>query len=193
VDSEHVAVTLDVRKGKEVEFERVLLDFISRTSGIDGVTGVHLIRPVPGADERRYGVLRSFESKDARDRFYRSEAFRQWERDAAPFMTRAERQELHGLEVFFRTMGASSPPRWKMFLITWLAVFPLAELLGATLRPALGTFLPGIAVNLIATAALVAILAWIVMPRLTRWFKPWLHPKPKPLNLIGELARESAG
>jgi antibiotic biosynthesis monooxygenase (ABM) superfamily enzyme len=64
-----------------------------------------------------------------------------------------------------------------MALVTLLGVYPISLLIGLTLSPQLRK-LP-LELNLFISATLiVTCLTWVVMPRLTRWFKPWLNSAP---------------
>jgi len=164
----HVAITRLVRPGKDAEFERAMYAFIERSIGVHGVTGVHLLRPAPGADSREYGILRSFESREARDDFYASKLFADWEEEVAPLVeSGCGKRELHGLEAFFRRGAAGAPPRWKMALLTWMGVFPSVVIWSAVLRPPLRE-LPSVATTAVITGFVVLTLAWGVMPMLTR-------------------------
>lgn len=170
----HCAITLTVRAGKETEFEERLVKFVQRSLDYRGTTGVHLIRPTPGSESREYGILRSFVSEEHSRDFYESEMFRQYKAETADLVDGdAVIRPLHGLEAFFRG-GAMTPPRWKMAVITWLAVFPAVLVWSRLLGPRL-TVLHPILVTAIVVALVVVTLAWFVMPWLTRLFHPWLH------------------
>jgi quinol monooxygenase YgiN len=75
----HYAITRQVRAGKEAEFEQALREFARESLRAPGVTGVHLIRPVPGTAGCEYGILRSFTNSAAAEVFYASELFQGWE------------------------------------------------------------------------------------------------------------------
>ena len=171
----HVAITRLVQPGKEAAFEKAMYAFIERSIGVHGVTGVHLLRPAPGADSREYGILRSFESPEARDDFYASKLFADWEEEVAPLVeSGCSKRELHGLEAFFQRGAGPHPPRWKMALLTWMGVFPSVVVWSAILRPPLHA-LPVVATTAVITGFVVLTLAWGVMPVLTRAFAPWLR------------------
>ncbi|WP_334151740.1 hypothetical protein [Microbacterium sp.] len=71
------------------------------------------------------------------------------------------------------------PPRWKMAIITWLAVYPLITALLLLLGPLiLGLPIP--VITLILSVTLVALLSFVVMPLLTRAFQPWLRQGARP-------------
>lgn len=173
----HIAVTLQVRPGSEQEFEAKLCEFARESLHEPGVTGVHLIEPVPGTAGREYGVLRSFASTEASEAFYKSERFRRWEEDVASLVVGpAIRRPLTGLEAFFRDTHFV-PPRWKMAVVTWLGVFPSVALWSSVLQPVLKSW-PHLLMVAVMNVCVVVTLAWGVMPLLTRWFRPWLHARP---------------
>jgi antibiotic biosynthesis monooxygenase (ABM) superfamily enzyme len=82
-------------------------------------------------------------------------------------------RSLHGLEAFFRT--PLTPPRWKMALLTWLAVWPVSLLVPALLLPLIGRGLPAFLMAGIIAAGIVIVLTWVAMPLLTRAADGWLH------------------
>jgi antibiotic biosynthesis monooxygenase (ABM) superfamily enzyme len=76
------------------------------------------------------------------------------------------------------TFRPSSPPapRYKMAIITWLTVFPLAAVLLMLLNPLLaGTSV--VLRTLVFTMVMVSLMTYVVVPRMTRLFSFWLYPK----------------
>jgi antibiotic biosynthesis monooxygenase (ABM) superfamily enzyme len=74
---------------------------------------------------------------------------------------------------WFNVPGSDTSPRWKTFLLTWIAVYPLLLLLATGLQ-LLAPGLPQPLVLLINSLVLTAFLTWILMPRLKHWTRPWL-------------------
>jgi antibiotic biosynthesis monooxygenase (ABM) superfamily enzyme len=172
----HVAITRRVRPGMEAAFESALQDFARRSLHAPGTKGVHLLGPVPGGKSNEYGILRSFENESASRDFYASPLYRDWEETVAPLVEGPPvMRELHGLEAFFRDAGMRHPPRWKMAIVTWIGVFPTVWLWSSTLPKLLDGLHP-IATMAIVNLFVVATLAWLAMPLLTRLFAGWLHP-----------------
>lgn len=168
----------------EEPFKKALRKFVRESLHLPGTTCVHLIYPAPGADEREFGILRSFESEAAREAFYASELFANWEEQVAPMTIGAPiHRQLHGLEAFFREDG-KAPPRWKMAIVTWLGVFP-AVWLWSTILPAPLSGLNDVLVGAIVDVFVVVSLAWFLMPFLTWLLSGWLKSKaqsPSPTN-----------
>ncbi len=175
-----VAITRIVKPGCEEEFERALHDFVQRSLHLPGQLGVHILRPVPGSGSREYGILRRFENPEARDAFYRLPLFEEWKQTVTGLVEGEPRYEhLSGLETWFTLPGERAivpPPRWKMALVTLLAVYPLSMVLALTVGNWISGW-PMILSSLIFNACIVTGLTWFLMPQLTRLFKPWLYPK----------------
>jgi len=86
--------------------------------------------------------------------------------------------ERHGLEPFFETPqqldAPRVPPRWKMAVATWIAIYPMILGLSVLTGPILGA-LP-IPLRLLATTGLmVPLMTWAVMPLVTRLLRGWLY------------------
>ena len=75
------------------------------------------------------------------------------------------------------------PPRWKMALLTWPAVWLASTLMRTIVAPTLGPNVPQLLEAAVVTAGVVIILTWIVMPLLVRIARPWLRPE-KPATRI---------
>ena len=180
-DTVTVSITRTVKPGSEVEFERALHDFVQRSLALDGQLGVHIMRPAPGSGSREYGIVRKFANRDALASFRTSPEYLEWNQVAAELTEGNGRVEvLNGLESWFTLPGAPLRPlpKWKMALLTLLGVFPTSLFLGETV----GRFTRGWPLlfrALIFSVLMVALLTWVVMPRLSRLFHPWLSSKTK--------------
>lgn len=118
-------------------------------------------------------VLVRFASQDALDAWHTSVAVRAHLASGDLHSRATEPPQVRsGFETWFTLPGrrAMVPPRWKIALITWCALLPQVLILG-TLVPA---GVPRILSVMITTAIPVAMLTWVVMPRLTRWLHRWL-------------------
>jgi uncharacterized protein len=175
-----VAIIRVVKPGCEEEFERALHDFVGDSLHLPGQLGVHILRPPPGSGSREYGILRRFDGAAARDEFYRSPLFEEWKQKVVGLVEGEPRYEhLSGLETWFTLPGQRAivpPPRWKMALVTLLAVYPLSLLLGITVGSWISGW-PRLLNSLMFNAMIVSGLTWVLMPKLTRLFKAWLYPK----------------
>lgn len=170
----HVAVVRRVRTGCEAEFQAGLREFFQESYAHGGVHGANMLAPTPGSPNPEFGILRTFDNEADRDRFYASPMFKAWmERSRHLTVGDPVFRDLTGLEAFFRT--PNPPPRWKMALLTWAAVWPASVLWYAILNPLVGDRVPHYVLSGIAAAGIVVTLTWFAMPAIVRLARPWLH------------------
>ena len=176
----HIAIMLRVRKSRVVEFQRALADFAHRSLAEPGARGVQTLYPPPGSASTDYGILRSFASASEREAFYGSPLFKTWLAEIEPMVEgKSSPRQLSGLEAWFRDGQEPMPPRWKMALLTWPAVWLVSTIVRTVLAPALGPVLPGVLESGVVTASVVSILTWIAMPLVVKVARPWLYPKSR--------------
>lgn len=172
----HVAVRRRVKPGREAEFEAAIRELFATALAAEGSAGAALLRPIAGAPNE-YGILRAFEDQAAKERFYASAAYRDWNARVQPLVDgEPELRDLHGLEAFFTAGPArAAPPRWKMALLTWLGVDLAVLVFGRGAPRFLGDALPGWGLFLLVNACVVASLTWLIMPAVTKVAAGWLH------------------
>jgi antibiotic biosynthesis monooxygenase (ABM) superfamily enzyme len=74
---------------------------------------------------------------------------------------------------WFTIPGGTTPTRWKNFVLTWIAVYPILLILALGIK-AIAPGLPQPLSLAISSVTLTALLTWVVLPRLTRRARPWL-------------------
>jgi antibiotic biosynthesis monooxygenase (ABM) superfamily enzyme len=177
-DTIHIAILRRVRKEHAAAFERALADFVSRSLAEPGARGVHCIYPPPGSGSLEYGILRSFARAADRDAFYKTALYKEWLATIEPMVEgEPTYRRLEGLEAWFRAPHDRLPPRWKMALLTWIAVWPVSMLVAAIVLPLLGPTFPRILASGVVAGGIVAVLTWGAMPLLVKLARPWLHPE----------------
>ena len=171
----YVATIRTVKPGHEQDFENAVLAFSADVLRDTATESALLIRPLPGAESRTYGILRSFVSEQDRKNFYESDKFAQLQQAINPYVEEDySRRELHGLEAFFYDPSiAHQPPRWKMALVTWLGVWPTVYVVSNLARNHVSGW-PSFLATGFVTFLVVLALAWGVMPTLTHLLRPWL-------------------
>jgi antibiotic biosynthesis monooxygenase (ABM) superfamily enzyme len=65
------------------------------------------------------------------------------------------------------------PPRIKLAILTWASAYALITTFLAVLGPSMAGW-PLALRTLVLSVAMVSTLTWVIMPRLTRLFRPWL-------------------
>jgi antibiotic biosynthesis monooxygenase (ABM) superfamily enzyme len=115
-------------------------------------------------------LLHRFDSADNRDAWSATANFRVLAAEADHY-SHGRRQLGAGRELRFSLPGEANAAKWKRFLMTVAAVFPVLLVLNG-----LGglTGLPQIARLAITSPLLTALLTWVILPRVTRWLRPWI-------------------
>jgi uncharacterized protein len=172
-----VSIVRTVRAGCEADFEKALHDFVQRSLQLPGQLGVHIMRPPPASESREYGIIRKFANRDSLQEFRDSSLYKEWCAQVRNLTEGDARfEELNGLESWFTPPGSPLVPlpRWKMAIVTFFGVYPVATVLGQTLGPLIGPW-HFLLRNLLFNACVVVLLTWVVMPLLTRILHGWLH------------------
>jgi hypothetical protein len=174
-----VVFSWDVKDGKEAEFMDWLHGITKAALHWPGHMGVTTLRP-PTGKGTYHSVLR-FNTGDHLKAWLDSNERNEWISQLAGIASVAHATKASGLETWFDVAGISNapPPKWKMVVVTFVAVYPLSLLLGAFVSPHI------ISWNIFIRALLFPIVAPVVltyfsMPFLTqRIFKRWLYRPAK--------------
>lgn len=168
-----------VKSGCEEEFEAWISGLAAEVESFEGYLGSNIFRPMSPEDDE-YRVVFKFDHASNLDRWQNSSERRSWNKRARHLIREEPKvQVLTGLEAWFTLpskVGAPAPPRYKMAMVTWIAVFPLATVVFMLLQPLLGGA-PAILRTLVFTVVMVTTMTYVVMPRMTRLFSFWLYPK----------------
>lgn len=138
-----------------------------------------IVRPIPELTET-YTVVIRFDTREHLQGWLESP-------ERAAFIDRVRPMLLHddrfyvrtGLDFWFTPEGAKAalPVRWKQFVVTWSAIYPLALAVPLAVVPLLrGLGLPQsrFTDTLCITGVVVFSMTYVVMPRYTRLVRKWL-------------------
>lgn len=153
------------------EFHRRLVE---RLSSFDGFLRSELFDPVPGVQDETVVVF-SFDRREHLDAWLASDARDQMLREIDDYVVGDRTVNVvGGFGGWFSGPGMASVKRWKSASIVLLALFPTALVLTVLRRwllPDVGLVLGVLIGNVLG----VAILSWVLMPSLTKWFDAWLR------------------
>ncbi|MGY1696747.1 antibiotic biosynthesis monooxygenase [Geodermatophilus sp. SYSU D00814] len=168
-----VTVARDVRPDQREAFERWADDVLGLAAAFPGNLGASVLRPGPGST--RYHLVYRFADGESLARWERSSV-----RQAA--LTRVEHlsdgadyARVAGLDSFFTALTPPRPgPRWRLTVLTIAAVFAITLGFSLLVAPHVASWPLPLRLLLSATVVVV-LLGQVLMPRLTRWFGPWLR------------------
>lgn len=185
-----VVISRRVKPGYEADFEVFLTGVTAACAQFPGYLGSNIFRPA-SIDDPEYRVIFKFDRLDNLRRWETSDERQQWFTQAEALTECAPKiQILTGLETWFTLPGKAAivpPPRYKMALVTWLAVFPLITLISTVLQNQL-IQLPIVLRVMVVTAIAVPTMTYLLMPWVTQIFAGWLYPSPSelPVESINE-------
>lgn len=167
-----VVLTWRVKPGKEKTFKEWVHGITGEAVKFPGHLGVTNIR-YPSSGNIYHSVLK-FDNQEHLDVWLKSKERAGWINGLNGIATE-QKNKLLGLENWFEMPGATSPPRWKMVIATFIAVYPVSLLLNYFVSPHL------IHVNVFARALLFPVvlpvlLTYLLMPFVTqKILKRWLY------------------
>ena len=175
-DPIHIAIMLRVRKSHVAEFSTLSTSpiglwpswergacklCIRRPARLRRTTGFYEVSPA------RASARPSMARRYSRIGWLRSSRWSKAARSAA----------WSALEDWFRDGQEPMPPRWKLALLTWPAVWLSVQLYAPFSRRRSHRSVPKFWSSGVVTASVVSILTWIAMPLVVRVARPWLYPK----------------
>jgi antibiotic biosynthesis monooxygenase (ABM) superfamily enzyme len=166
-----------VRPGAKEPFERWIEELLAMAARSRALQGSSVLTAGSG----EYFILLRFASQAELDRWQAlPEVVAHLGKGDAHAVAADQPVVQTGLETWFTLPGLpappKAPPKWKMALVTWLALLPQVILLNLFVPAAL-PFLVRVSLS---TAIPVMMLTWVIMPRLTRLLYPWLYAASRP-------------
>lgn len=173
-----VVITHRVHPDRHVSYEQWLQEISPLCEAWPGYLDRHIVRPIPGLNDT-YAVIIRFDSEAALRRWMASPTRSGLIEQALPLLADGDSFQIRsGLDfLFMPPSGPKAPVRWKQALLTWSAIFPLVLLVSALLQAVFGALgvQPGtVLATLVATAIVVCLMVYVVMPRYTRLAQRWL-------------------
>ncbi len=177
-DGQNVTAVIShlIRPGREQGYEAWLQGIAQASRQFPGHQGVTVLRP-RSPNQPEYVVILRFDTYPHLCGWLKSAVRQEWIDRVRPLTQKPENvQVLTGLESLVTLPGQATapPPRHKTALITWIGVFLCSSVVGRLVGPLLAG-LPTLLAQAISIAIVVLLLAYVVMPHLTRLFYGWLH------------------
>lgn len=170
-------ITHTIKAGEEQRYEAWLADILGAVSGFPGYLGREIFRPAHGSS--KYTSILRFDTLDRLNAWAESETRQAYVGQVDDLLEKGDQYEIRtGLDFWFTPEGIKPPKRWKQFLLTLSAVYPLSLLIPRLLRPLISIAPPlghELVRGLLMAAILTALLSFVIMQRYTRLVKRWLY------------------
>ncbi|MEQ5816657.1 antibiotic biosynthesis monooxygenase [Marinobacter sp. NFXS11] len=174
-----VVVSRRVKKGNQEEFEALSSKMTERASRFPGYLGTAMFRPA-SPDDPEYRIVFKFRDRESLAAWEASnERAELLEQIESLLVQPSEREVTSGIVTWFTLPGqnpVTPPPKWKMTLVSWLALYPAVTLVFVMFGDWLAQ-IPLFVRTLLVTAVVMILMSYVLMPRMTRWFAFWLFPK----------------
>ena len=174
-----VVITHRVSQTQQPQYEKWLNEIGPICKASLGLLDWHIIRPITGLTDT-YTVIIRYDTPQNLKNWIESEHRKQLLSKIENLL--ANKEDVHinsGLDFLFSQVGEKpkTPVRWKQFLVTWSAIYPLVVSLPLIILP----FLKWLNVpnnhfinTFIVTGAVVSMMVYVVMPRYTKLVHRWL-------------------
>ncbi|WP_036302110.1 antibiotic biosynthesis monooxygenase [Methylotenera sp. L2L1] len=174
-----VVISHHVRDDAKLDYEAWLNEIIPVSKSYPGHLGVSIVHPVAGATVT-YTIVIRFDTRKNLITWMKSDDRKNLIKKVQPYLVEEDKFFVRsGLDFWFTPEEAKAklPTKWKQFLITWSAIFPLV-LTTSALVDWLTTTIP-ISLNhelkvLSITFFVVFMMVYVVMPRYTKLVHKWL-------------------
>jgi len=175
-----VVITHHILEGKQQEYEKWLDDIMPISKHSEGFIDLQIVRPIPHLTFVYTVIIRFDTIKNLKNWMESSDRKRFIEKAHRFFKKDDKYQIKSGLDFLFNreTVSSKAPVRWKQFLVTWSAIYPLS--LGVPvvvfwILNSLGSSLPHYFAALVNSGCIVLLMVYLVMPNYTRLIKRWLY------------------
>lgn len=166
--------------GKILEYEKWLNEITPLTKHATGFIDLQIVRPIPKLTFV-YTVIIRFDTVENLQMWLESEQRKLWIEKAEPLFRRHDRYQIRsGLDFLFEAPenSAKIPPRWKQYLVTWSAIYPISLLIPLLVLPVLRYL--NIPQNhfsdaLLISGTIVFLMVFVVMPKYTKLISKWLN------------------
>jgi len=172
-------ITHQVSQRLQFEYEQWLNEISPVCKASEGLLDWHIIRPIAGLTDT-YTVIIRYDNQQNLKNWIESEDRKRLVAKINMLLASKEEVRINsGLEFLFNPVGEkpNTPVRWKQFLVTWSAIFPLVAGIPLGLLPILKWLnIPNTHLlnTLILTGVVVSLMVYVVMPRYTKLVRHWL-------------------
>ncbi len=174
-----VVITHRVREGKHADYESWANEIAPLCRASPGHLDWHMVCPIPGLTET-YTLIIRYDTRAHLQEWMESPVRARLIEKVRPLLVTGDDFFVSsGLDFWFTPGGAKAkvPVRWKQYLVTWSAIYPLVlgvPLVVAPVLRQLGVPSNHFLTTLFYTGIVVFLMVYLVMPRYTKLIQRWL-------------------
>lgn len=180
-----VVITHHVSPAHQPAYEQWLTKIGPLCRASAGLLDWHIIRPIEGYTQT-YSVIIRYQNEDYLKQWLDSPQRQALIDEITPLLVKADHYRVSsGLDFLFMTAqqpAVKLPVRWKQFVLTWSAIFPLVSLVDTLFVSEVMPWLDQAGLpqsrllhTLCVTGLVVALMVYVVMPPYSRLVRDWLH------------------
>jgi uncharacterized protein len=171
-----VAIARRVKPGYEADFEAAVRGATLAASTFPGYLGSEVLYP----NNRRgdWQLILHFDTVAHLQEWENSPICQGWIARADALTDTPRVSRVNGLEAWFalpEMPNVAPPPKWKTAIVSAIGIYPVISLMPILLKP-ITNRLPAWLATLVSIAIMMPLMTWVIMPQITRLFKPWLYP-----------------
>lgn len=171
-----VAIARRVKPGYEADFEAAVRGATLAASTFPGYLGSEVLYP----NNRRgdWQLILRFDTVAHLQEWENSPICQGWIARADALTDTPRVSRINGLEAWFalpEMPNVAPPPKWKTAIVSAIGIYPVISLMPILLKP-ITNGLPAWLATLVSIAIMMPLMTWVIMPQVTRLFKPWLYP-----------------
>ena len=171
-----VVVSRTAKPGREKDYEAFLQGVTAASRRFPGHLGANVLH---AAGSRDYTIVFRFDTVAHLQAWEESEERAAWLAKVDDLCELESRHvdKLTGMETWFQLPGRTvkPPPKHKMAVVSWVAAFPIVQVMSTLVVPRLD-FLPPLGRGVVMSVTMVLLMTYVVMPRLTKLLARWLYP-----------------
>lgn len=172
-------ITHRILAGKEGEYEAWVKEIGDACKKYEGHLGSNIIRPTK--THNTYTVIIRFNHYENLKKWVESDTRRHYIDNIAPALEQGDQYEIKtGIDFWFTPLEAKQkiPTRFKQYLVTLSAIYPLTLVVPFALSPILGNvqiFSTIFLSKLLVATVMVWLMTYVIMPPYTRSISKWLY------------------
>ena len=175
-----VVITHQIIAGKHNEYENWLNEIGPVCKNAVGHLDWQIIRPIPTLTSTFTVIIRFDSTEHLKDWMNSLDRMRLIEK-VQPLLDKGDNYFISsGLDFLFTPLKSTTktPRRWKQYLVTWSAIYPLSLGIPLIILPLLricGIPQYRYTDSLFITGTVVLLMVYLVMPQYTKLIKKWLY------------------